>query len=297
VTGAKSRPLPIQDGLVPNPRKEVQLCRSSTYSARRGRCYGNSRCVPFRSRGIERQGEFTVSTKLQQSAASLFKRCKPKRVVAVALLLAGSVFGSPAQAAIVQLDLSGPSFSGYLFFNTAKAPGDAFGTGVQYYSGFSYISTPLSTSSSYPYTKNPKNPYTRAPLPSNGSSSYLSGSAFLNANPTCTGNGCSYVVNIANMDGSAADLGFVIRQNNNNNLVISDPNSFPVSSVSYQLYDDGFFSNRLFAQRGTISLPGAIAPPASPVPEPATWALMIGGFGMIGGAARYKRRRTTMTYA
>ena len=32
------------------------------------------------------------------------------------------------------------------------------------------------------------------------------------------------------------------------------------------------------------------------VPEPATWAMMIGGFGMLGAAAR-RRTRTTVTYA
>ena len=33
------------------------------------------------------------------------------------------------------------------------------------------------------------------------------------------------------------------------------------------------------------------------VPEPATWAMMIGGFGLVGGAIRRRRTRTTVTYA
>lgn len=33
------------------------------------------------------------------------------------------------------------------------------------------------------------------------------------------------------------------------------------------------------------------APPVSAVPEPATWAIMVGGFGLVGGAMRSARRR------
>jgi hypothetical protein len=35
---------------------------------------------------------------------------------------------------------------------------------------------------------------------------------------------------------------------------------------------------------------------AAAVPEPATWAMMLGGFGLLGGAAR-RTRRTTVIYA
>lgn len=33
------------------------------------------------------------------------------------------------------------------------------------------------------------------------------------------------------------------------------------------------------------------------VPEPATWAMMLLGFGAAGGMMRYRRRRTTLAYA
>lgn len=36
-------------------------------------------------------------------------------------------------------------------------------------------------------------------------------------------------------------------------------------------------------------------PVAAPVPEPATWAMMIGGFGLVGGAMR--RRKVQVSYA
>jgi hypothetical protein len=32
------------------------------------------------------------------------------------------------------------------------------------------------------------------------------------------------------------------------------------------------------------------------VPEPATWAMMVGGFGLIGGAMR-RRQRTSVRFA
>jgi len=35
----------------------------------------------------------------------------------------------------------------------------------------------------------------------------------------------------------------------------------------------------------------------TPVPEPATWAMMILGFGMMGGALRYRRRKTVSAIA
>ncbi|QKS01788.1 PEP-CTERM sorting domain-containing protein [Sphingomonas sp. CL5.1] len=38
-------------------------------------------------------------------------------------------------------------------------------------------------------------------------------------------------------------------------------------------------------------------PSSGAVPEPATWALMILGFGMVAGAMRYRRRETAVRFA
>jgi hypothetical protein len=42
------------------------------------------------------------------------------------------------------------------------------------------------------------------------------------------------------------------------------------------------------ANGGPKVICGDITPP---VPEPETWAMLIAGFGLIGGALRYRRRQ------
>ena len=46
---------------------------------------------------------------------------------------------------------------------------------------------------------------------------------------------------------------------------------------------------------GASGSPGGSLPPvASNAPEPTSWVLMIGGFGLLGGAMRYYRRRAAV---
>jgi len=42
---------------------------------------------------------------------------------------------------------------------------------------------------------------------------------------------------------------------------------------------------------------GASTPGNGGVPEPASWALMLGGFGLVGGAMRSSRRRTAVVFS
>ena len=48
-----------------------------------------------------------------------------------------------------------------------------------------------------------------------------------------------------------------------------------------------------------IALPSnpSVIQPTAPVPEPATWAMMLVGFGLIGAMSRYRRRSTTAAIA
>ena len=45
----------------------------------------------------------------------------------------------------------------------------------------------------------------------------------------------------------------------------------------------------------TLRISQAAVPSA--VPEPATWAMMLVGFGMVGAATRYRRRKTAVAFA
>lgn len=69
--------------------------------------------------------------------------------------------------------------------------------------------------------------------------------------------------------------------------------TFSVAAGTYQLRLAGTAgpSSATSAYSGTINfVPGA-------VPEPATWALMILGFGAVAGALRYRRRETAVRFA
>jgi len=67
------------------------------------------------------------------------------------------------------------------------------------------------------------------------------------------------------------------------------------SGVSYFAVVSAFENGVAGAFRLTIDGPGTILP-AAVIPEPASWALMLAGFGLIGASLRYGRRTTAVTF-
>ncbi len=60
----------------------------------------------------------------------------------------------------------------------------------------------------------------------------------------------------------------------------------------------GLGSGLTYLNIHTINNPGGeIRGQVGAVPEPATWAMMLAGFGMMGAGMRYRRRSTTTTFA
>ncbi|MFS0770851.1 PEPxxWA-CTERM sorting domain-containing protein [Sphingomonas sp. 1P08PE] len=58
-----------------------------------------------------------------------------------------------------------------------------------------------------------------------------------------------------------------------------------------------FTTNNIFKGYGFETTANTAITATTAVPEPATWAMMLLGFGMVGAAARYRRRSSNVTYA
>lgn len=80
------------------------------------------------------------------------------------------------------------------------------------------------------------------------------------------------------------------------NLLAADGPQLFTGTATNPTFSLGTFALTENGGRGTYSLTIAAAPPA--VPEPATWAMMVLGFGAIGVAMRAKtRRRVNFNFA
>ncbi|MBB4619528.1 PEPxxWA-CTERM sorting domain-containing protein [Sphingomonas abaci] len=131
----------------------------------------------------------------------------------------------------------------------------------------------------------------------------------------------SAVFNTFDLYGSAPDNNALIRWGNtatawNGTMSVDSlSKAFTGSAISYGNGMDGSRSLALGSTAiGNIWMISTMSPDApkifdafklagvnvssvAAVPEPATWAMMLVGFAMIGAAARYRRRSTTAVYA
>jgi hypothetical protein len=64
-------------------------------------------------------------------------------------------------------------------------------------------------------------------------------------------------------------------------------------TTEHPIFKTGTFAINDFIVDGSITITDLSAPPTGGVPEPASWALMLGGFGLVGTAMR---RRTTVAF-
>ena len=87
------------------------------------------------------------------------------------------------------------------------------------------------------------------------------------------------IINLADIDPT-----FVFTLGADGILSLEFFEGFDDSSVS----PDGIWNGTLTVQYEADAIPG--------IPEPTTWAMMIGGFGLVGGALR-SRRKVSVSYA
>lgn len=84
-------------------------------------------------------------------------------------------------------------------------------------------------------------------------------------------------------------------------VVLSGSSNVTVAFGNGEGYTPGYLLQTKLNDATCRSTPGACDASfrfttASPVPEPASWAVLLGGFAIAGGAMRYRRRRTMVSF-
>lgn len=83
-----------------------------------------------------------------------------------------------------------------------------------------------------------------------------------------------------------------IRFSNGNNFI-----GLSATRGADTFYGFAYTTNNVLNGYGFESTAGTAITATSAIPEPATWALMIGGFGMVGGTMRRRKVNTTVRFA
>jgi hypothetical protein len=102
-----------------------------------------------------------------------------------------------------------------------------------------------------------------------------------------------FVARITTNDGSFFDVTGNSTSSGDNSAVFigAQSDTASISSIIFHQLSDGETND--FAISGLSFITGSV----SAAPEPATWAMMIGGFGMAGASLRRRRNKVSVTYA
>ena len=92
----------------------------------------------------------------------------------------------------------------------------------------------------------------------------------------------------------AAQLTNVIVGNDDNTTIgLSGFTTNLTAGLNYVFVETGFANTDFGAYSLNISGPGTITIAGAAVPETATWAMLITGFGVVGGSMRVRRRKVS----
>ncbi len=86
-----------------------------------------------------------------------------------------------------------------------------------------------------------------------------------------------------------------IRFSNGDNFIGLRATSGGQTFFGYAFTTNNVINSYAFESVAGATITASAAIPA-PVPEPATWAMMIGGFGAVGSTMRYRRRKTAVAF-
>ena len=210
-----------------------------------------------------------------------------KSVLATGLVASVAVFAAPASAASISFVEMGASPSvGYTVINTFDTAAGLIGANFQ-------IKVPPADGNGAP-------PASSIPA----GTSYLSVLGGGSATYTFTSLVKSFQFDWGSIDayntltiGSSTGIDFVVPGSSSfQNPANGDQSAPSTNGLFTVIGDEGeTFTSVTFSSTGNSFEVDNLAIAA--VPEPATWAMMLIGFGLIGATARYRRRHSAVTYA
>lgn len=200
----------------------------------------------------------------------------------LAAYVAASVIPASANAAIVSI-----KFSGVMQSNSPQYVGEKF-SGV-----FSYDPDQVLHNYNLGTPKNPVYPYIGDSLTTTPFGTTIGNMEFVK--PTCLNGRCLYNIYLFNWDNTLDVIKFLVPE------TLDIKKSLGGISFQFTSYSSFTSPNGLGGATtvGAVQLfgTGVFSMQAPAVPEPSTWAMMLGGFGLIGAAVRYRRRKPVVAYA